>query len=298
MIRSTAALGALLLLCNLNSAAIVVGSDSAIWTPVSYSNNVETDYSGDTQANSVDLDIVGNASHPGFYTLFDNGGTTSVLTDGEVGFRLRMAGDQGQPTFGGQAWIGMDVDADGALDLFIGADKDFLSIHDAGTGANNSPSTTTIEAAPVWSQAVSQVNFLWTAVSPELDSNATSFDIDGATKPEPDFFLSFVVPFSELVDAVTTLTGVTTFDDTSPLAYIAATASQANSLNSDLNGVDGQVNSTITWTDLDGITPTVSVTGEPYSNVPEPATTALAAGILALLILMLRRPRKNRIVRA
>ena len=270
-------------------AQINVTSPTTEWTTILYPGTF-SDYPLDVQATSIDLDIVGDGDNPGFYSRFDNGGTDTLGTDGWLGFRLRLAGDQSPLGFSGQAWVGADVDGNGSLDIFIGTNASTISIHDAGTGANTSPSTTSIESTAVWSTAATADLYDWSPVSVSLDPPITHFDIDNDNKPDTDHFLTFVVPFAELVAAVETLTGLTAFNDASSLAYVAATASQGQTLNSDLNAVDGGVNSSISWTDLGGITPTLGVDGEPYA-VPEPSLAALLLGLASLGIFVVRKRR-------
>ena len=83
---------------------------------------------------------------------------------------------------------------------------------------------------------------------------------------DTDQFLSFSVPFSDVVTQLS-LRGIT-IDEKSPLTYIMATATQDNSLNQDLNGVNGSINSGLTWKDLGVETELLTSTG----TIPEPST--------------------------
>jgi hypothetical protein len=259
--------------------AIPVLSPTDEWNGIVYPG-VTSDYPSDTQAVSLDLDLVGDVDHAAFYTRFDDNATPLITNDGELGYRLRMAGNQSPATFSGQAWIGADVNNDGALDLFVGANSGTLSINFAGPDTNTSPNSTSIDSTPFWSTPVSGSNFNWSEVNSTIDPDGTNFDIDNGGISEPDYFLTFIIPFSQFAGAVNSLSLGFTFDDTSPVAYIAATATQGQTLNADLNGVDG-TSSNLTWTDLDAISPEIFVDGEPV--IPEPGTTvlffALASGI-------------------
>ena len=222
MSRLLPALMAVLSLTCSAFATIPILSPTVEWNPITYPG-VTSDYPSDTQASSLDLDLVGDATHAAFYTRFDDNGTPLITNDGELGYRLRLAGNKPPATFGGQAWIGADVNSDGALDLFVGANKDTVSIHFAGTGSNTSPNTTSIESTPFWSASVSASNFNWTEITTTLDPDGTNLDIDAGG--ETDYFLTFIVPFSQFVGAVNALSLGITFDDTSPVAYVAATGS-------------------------------------------------------------------------
>jgi hypothetical protein len=295
MKQQAAAWGVIFLVFNIHYGSIPIASPTNLWRAIVYPGTT-SDFATDEQAKSIDRDLVGDADHAAFYTIFDDNGTGADPVDGEIAFRLRMAGDQPPPGFGGQMWIGADVDNNGSLDIFIGANNAEVSIHAAGTDLNISPNTTSIEATPFWSApAVPGDNYLWTEVTPVLDPDATNFDIDATKNGTTDYFLTFKLSFNAFVVAVNALTPVTDFDDTSPLAYVAATASQGQTLNADLNGVDGGVNSPLTWTDLDALSPQITVDGDIF-NAPEPAATGLAiacAGLLA--VLYTRRRRASRI---
>lgn len=284
-------LWATLCVVKVNYAMIPVLSSSEDWAAVPYPNT-QSDFYEDEQAKSVDRDIIGDEANPAFYTRFDDGGTADNLTDGEIAFRLRMAGDKPPEGFGGQAWIGADIDLDGTLDFFIGANDSFISIHAAGGDLNNSPSTTSIDSNPLWSIPTSNFNFSWTAVTAELDPTASSFNLDGGKKKGgEDFFLTFTLPFQEVVNAVETLTGVAFLDENSAIAYVAATASQGNTLNSDINGVNGGVKSSLTWGELGAISPALRMDGSLYSSVPEPRLAAIMASLSALIFVVHRRRR-------
>src|SRR5262245_21568132 len=126
---------------------VPVSGPTTGWLAVGYPTPAP-DYSDDQQGNgqNFEADIVGNASNPAFYTAFDDAGT-SALTDGMLGFRVRLGTDTGAAGFSRVAAVGIDANFDDALDLFVVVDKSGsgnpIRILNPGTGANNSPATTT-----------------------------------------------------------------------------------------------------------------------------------------------------------
>jgi hypothetical protein len=154
-----------------------------------------------------------------------------------------------------------------------------VGIWRAGTGANVSPSTTTIVTPPMFSYALSSANYSWAPVNAAIDPSAQTFDVDNGGRT--DRFLSFVVPFADLVSGMATV-GVGNFNQDTIVTYVAATATQANSLNQDVNGVNGGVNSSSTWEALGAFSTPHSSS---LTQVPEPASLmliTLAAGAWAI----------------
>lgn len=257
-----------------------IASPTTTWTPVLYANN-NPDPSKDQQTGSAEGDIVGNALNPSVYTTFGNAGTPS-LTDGTLAFRIRIGADMSPGGFKTALFVGIDGNSDGALDLFLGINNsgaaNTIGIWDPGSGLNVSPSTTTLVSTPLVSYAMTAANYSWTQVTATNDPKATSFDLDAGGPTEPDFFLSYSIPFADIV-AQLAANGIVGFNENSTMSYVVATATQANSLNQDLNGVAGSVNSSLTWSQL-GV----------QSNAMTPAGVAVvpemesAFGIIGLLV--------------
>ncbi|MEO6035606.1 MAG: hypothetical protein ABIQ35_10155, partial [Verrucomicrobiota bacterium] len=103
---------------------ILPNSSTTNWSPLLYPPNspVTPDPASDQQGGSKEGDIVGSSTIPSFYTRFYNGGTPT-LTDGQIAFRLRLAEDKNPPGFSGFAFIGIDGNSDGKLDLFVGVNN-------------------------------------------------------------------------------------------------------------------------------------------------------------------------------
>ena len=261
------------------ASTVDVNSATTYWTAINYGSN-NPDPSSDQQTGSEEGDIVGNAAHPAAYTAFGDAGTPST-TDGTLAFRMRVGADASPAGFKSAMFVGVDANNDGKLDLFIGVNNsgnaNTLALYSPGTGLNNSPSTTTISSALV-SYTETSSNYAFAPVTLTLDPTVgTATDIDG--KGDNDQFLSFSVPFSDVV-AQLGLKGITITQD-SPLSYVIATATQANSLNQDLNGVNGGVNSSATFASL-GIAST-PMTGSGIL-VPEPgAWIGITLGGLSIL---------------
>src|SRR5206468_1575246 len=116
------------------------------------------------------------------------------------------------------------------------------------------------------------------------DPFATSLDLDGGGKT--DQFLSFVVPFGEVAGELA-MHGITGFTKDTPMRLVAATATQDNSLNQDLNGVAGGINSASTWDSLGVFTLTYSSSGT--APAPEPPSSVFCLAGLALFILLRRK---------
>lgn len=253
-----------------------VVSPSDMWTAVGYSGPNQQDYFNDQQTGNGDADIVGNGQNPAFYVNFDDLGTPS-LNDGIWYGRVRLGSDRPRAgTFDNNLFVGIDGNADGALDLFIGVhnqgSNNQLAIWDPGSGANVSPSTTSILSPPVWSTSQNGSNYNFSPVDGVIDPFATSFDLDGDGRN--DWFLSFAIDFSQLAAQMQSVAGIS-IDQTSQVSYVLATANNDNSLNQDLNGANGQVGSSLTWQQLGVLSNTMAI----GATIPEPVSCVLPVGI-------------------
>jgi len=275
------------------AAPVSPSAPTGDWTGVSYPTLVP-DYSDDQQTGITEADIVGNATDAAVYTAFDDGGTPS-LTDGNLAFRVRLGDDKNPPGFEHFFAIGIDADADGALDLFLGVNNtgqaDTIGIFDTGTGLNISPDTTSIVATPLQSYAELTSNYDFAAVSAVNDPTASSYDIDA--DGNNDYFLSFVIPFQDIVNELVAKgiaegnTTLQNFDQDSEFQLVAGTSTQANALNQDLGGPDGGTTSTETWAALGAMSTLISATD--LLLIPEPDTGSLFGLGLVLLATAKRR---------
>ncbi len=267
-----------------------ITSPTTTWTAVLYANN-NPDPSRDQQTGSAEGDIVGNAANPSVYTTFGNAGTPS-LTDGTLAFRVRLGADDNPAGFKAALFVGLDANTDGVLDLFLGVNNsgaaNMIGIWNPGAGLNVSPSTTTMVSTPLVSYTLTAANYSWMAVTGVNDPTATSFDLDASG---PDFFLSYSIPFSDIV-AQLAAKGITGFNENSSMTYVVATATQANSLNQDLNGVAGGVNSSLTWAQLGVQSNTMTPAG--IAVVPEVNSVLGIAGLLVAIAAHQRFKRRRR----
>jgi hypothetical protein len=272
-----------LLLClgsSASAATIVPSSSTTSWTPINYPSLLPDTY--DDQATGIpEADIVGSTTDPAFYYRFDDAGTVST-TDGAIAFRVRIGADKPPSGYDHFLGVGLDANLDGALDLFLAVDNsgnpDRVGIFDAGPGANTSPSTTSIVTSALFSYALSASNFHFGAVNATIDPTASSFDLDGDSST--DYFVSFVVPFADVISALSAQ-GIAGFTDTAVMSFVVGSSTQPNALNQDLGGPTGGTTSTQTWGQLGAMSSPLSSSGG--FVVPEPETAPLVSfGLIAL----------------
>jgi len=261
-----------------NGVLVDITSPTTTWTPVLYSNN-NPDPSSDQQTGSAEGDIVGNATHASVYTTFGNADTPS-LTDGTLAFRIRIGADSSPAGFKAALFVGIDGNSDGTLDLFLGVNNsgsaNMIGIWDPGTGLNISPSTTSIVSTPLVSYTQTAANYWWTPVTATNDpTTAGAFDLDASG---PDQFLSFSIPFADVVAQLAT-NGITGFNENSTMSYVISTATQANSLNQDLNGVGKSYDTSASWSTLGVLSNPITPAG--VAVVPELDS---AVGVVGLLV--------------
>ena len=273
-----------------HASVVDVTAPTTSWTPIVYANN-SPDPSNDQQTGSEEGDIVGNAQHPSFYTQFGDAGTLS-LTDGDLAFRIRLGADANPAGFKGALFVGIDANHDGAIDLFVGVDNsgssNTIGIWNPGAGLNISPNTTSIVATPLISYTITASNYHWAAVNTTIDpSVGTATDLDGGG--QNDYFLSFSIPFQDIVVQLAAR-GITV-DQNSVFSYIMATATQANSLNQDLNGVGKTYDGSATWSTLGALSDPFSASGIP--EVPE-VNPCIAAAVFAALAIATHSRRRIR----
>jgi len=269
------------------AAMIDVTGDNTGWTDISYPALATPDAPNDQQTGIAEGDIVGNnTGDPAILTIFDDAGTPA-LDDGYIGFRVRLGEDKPPAGFTAFLGVGLDANLDGAIDLFLGVDNspsgagNKVALFSPGTGANTSPSTTSIVATPLvlWNEndpldAIYD-NYNFSAVT-TIDPLETNTDLDGGKKV--DYYLTFVVPFSDIVTQLG-LIGIV-FDENSSVQYVVGTSTQPNALNQDLGGPTGGTTSALTWDQLGAISLEYSASGSP---VPEPSPVVmLGLGLVAL----------------
>ena len=261
---------------------VMVTNPTTYWSPVAPLG----DLVADRQTGGDEVDLVGNAGTPSFYMAFDGGGTP-LLTDGTLAFRARLAGEQTPAGFSSVLFVGMDADLNGDIDLYLGVgqfgSKGLIEIFGPGSNTNVSPSTTSIAAyKPAQSYTLTASNYNWSPVTLSLDPTAATLDFGGTGGN--DYFLSFAVPFADIVARLATQ-GIAVTEDTS-MRYVMATSMQGNALNADLNGVGKNYDGNATWEDLGGFSDPMA----PGTLVPEPGSAMLLA---AAGVLVMRRRRRR-----
>jgi hypothetical protein len=148
-------------------AAILLNSPTTDWYAIEYLGG-RSDYVNDEQTGINESDLVGSAVgvspvQTAFYFRYDG-------PSNQVGFRVRVDGDSNPPGYTGAIWVGFLFDANDSIDLFAGyinkGAANRVGFYNPGTGANVSPSTTTIDTgSPIYSEAAGDSNLLWTAVT-------------------------------------------------------------------------------------------------------------------------------------
>ncbi len=258
--------------------AIDLTGSTANWDIVLKGNKF--DYSDDQQAPAADLDLVGSKDDALLYIKFDekNAGTD----DDELGFRVRLNGSDAANSSAftsGFVFLGVDSDLDGALEFFISVSKknnSGIEVWSPGTGANTSPSTTSItDGVEILSEdSFDATNFSFIPVDGTTDPNATFNDLNtntnvtlgNGTYDEVDHFLSFKFSFATLVSKLADK-GITITKDTS-LQFTLATSTQSNAFNSDIGGYSKTDDTSITYKDKGAFSTVTS-----FSNMPPEITS-------------------------
>jgi len=289
-----------------SEAVIAVSSPSSEWTAVIYQGDADPTGDQQTAGAGNEADIVGDATSAALYKIYDGV---------NFGLRLRLGGeDNANQGYQSAAIIGLDVTQDGILDYYIAAsidgvgaanDKLDIGIY-AFPGGAISPSTTTLASpsADLFGYEQSSANFSWSAVStidpgltPYLNGSGDLIDpynVDGTLDkgdPIPDFFITFVVPFSDMVTAFGN-----GFGEETPISFVAITSQNLNQTNNDFNGIDDSPESLGTpyGGDPDGSgggAGSLPYTVESESPVPESAAYALLLGLATLGCAASRRRR-------
>ena len=281
------------------TTAMSLTAPTTVWRPVLYGPS--SDYSNDTQAKAPDLDLVGNANNPVLYSYYDDGGTSAADTDDNLYFRVRLGGSKSSSSSvftSGYVFLGVDVNNDGKIDFFISItrrtnNEQRISVWSAGSGLNVSPSTTSLTGElPIVNLATSPSFYDFSSVTTTNDPATNDVDLNTpttlGTTPIADLtindqFLSFKIPFNNSTPATDSLKealaakGIAITKNT-PLRIILATSTQSNSLNSDLNGYNGGVKSSITYINQGAFSPPMS-----FSN-SFPVITSNGGGSTAQVI--------------
>jgi hypothetical protein len=246
-----------------------MNSPTTAWTAIGYPSTVP-DFSNDQNTGQDEDDIIGNSTHPAFYIAFDDAGTL-LLTDGVLGFRVRLGAETNPAGYGHSLVIGIDGDLDGALDVFALVDNtgaDEIAIYEASGGANTSPGTTGITNTGT-SYGETASNYDWSPVTVTIDPSATLFDLDA--DGNTDRFLSFAVPFQDLVNRLAAV-GIAGVDQDTPIRYVIGTSTNGSSFNQDIGGPNDAIDSPSSWTTLGAM----SLASAPAASlVPEPGTGLL-----------------------
>jgi len=281
--------------------AVSVG-DASGWNGwITGAGSIMADTKGDQQTGQSTDDFVGDAT---YYAFQQKSGTISGVDS--ILFRARFDTFAGTDKWGngGNFGVGMDLDGSGSIDVIVMYTEGAGNVNNRsrtlnfglpGTGANNSPSTTTW-TFPTQTAINLTVNSTYSLVA------ATDFAGFNGTQ---DAWLTFGVSFQNLSNGIhllyptgpfsgdyATQTGYNIGYDTK-VSFIAFTSQSANSLNQDLLGAGvGGTTSATSFADLGALTPPLETSG----RIPEPATY-LQVGMFGLLAAMMARRRWKKGVR-
>lgn len=293
---------ALVLMAWANLAAqVTVTSTSSSYTGWQVSGAGMFDAQGDQQTGVPSADFVGFAAGTTGLNATPTADVYGAMLGADASnmyFRFRLLDQNGNKIYMGSVIsVGINIQgltAAGSPTIFVTASSTnsaaTLFFQSPGTGANNSPSTTTLSnftGNPYSSTAplalTSGTNFSYAAAT-TIDGAGSNFYNPGTpAKTYNNYFLTFAVSYADLQTAVRALTGnsTVTIGASTVMSFLAVTAQTSNSLNQDIYGTSVQASNTLTttWTALGAFSDPLFANG---SRIPEPATV-VQAGMFALV---------------
>ncbi len=266
------------LLAPSEARALAIAGPTSEWSGIIYPG-LTPDPGDDHSTGQPEADLVGDNTFAALFNQYDAGALPST-SDDMLAFRLRLGTEKNPAGYSHVALVGMDADLDGSVDMFIvlnHSGQDSITLYTVGTGANTSPNTTdTVATAYTYTETA--LNFDWSAVSVVNCSECTALDLDLDLDGENDFFLSFAVPFDDIV-AVLALDGITGVTPSTLVSYVIGTSVNPNAYNQDLGGVFGDPPTPGTlWSDMGALSVPAGI-----NPVPEPGTAMLLSFGLGLI---------------
>jgi len=270
----TAVLTALVvpLLASSEARALAIAGPTGEWSGIVYPG-LTPDPGNDHQTGQPEADIVGDPTFAAFFTQYDAGALAST-SDDVVAYRMRLGSQENPAGYSHVALVGMDADLDGSMDMYVvlsNSGQDSITLYTVGSGSNTSPNTTDTVATS-YSYTETALNYDWSAVSVVNCSECSALDLDLDQDAANDYFLSFAVPFDDIV-AVLALDGITGVTPSTAVSYVIGTSVNPNAYNQDLGGVNGDPPTPATlWSDMDALSVPSGINPAP---VPEPSTAML-----------------------
>ncbi|CAA6679112.1 MULTISPECIES: PEP-CTERM sorting domain-containing protein [unclassified Lentimonas] len=288
--------------------ALELNDSTDNWTALDFVG--QSDYYSDEKANKAGGDFVGNPDNTqsGFYKRYDFGDIENDPDDiASIAFRVRL--DTAPTT---KIYIGFDVAGDsgevgpnGRIDFYIQLDSGKGTVEDinfftAGTDGNLSPSTSSFAYHSTYISDTDPNVDNYANISPVVlggnegyDGLDASNDLDGV-KNNVDYFVSFQVDMVSLNAAYQSMYGYNqTLDEDSAMMLVLGSATNDNSFNGDVAGINGTAGADLIWTDPNGVgAPIDTASGTlPASPVPEPSSYALIFGVFVGSLVFFRRRR-------
>jgi hypothetical protein len=178
--------------------------------------------------------------------------------------------------FSGSVELGLDLTGNGSLNLIMKvSDKTGdITFATPGTGANNSPSTTSwgnFNSTGVIALTASNYNYA------AVPSGTTSY---GAST---NAYVTFAISYTNLQAAIRAYAGTAfssfVVNDFTALSFVAFTSTQGNAINQDLFGTNGNTSSSSTFASLGAGTSLIRPGGGP---IPEPAAFYQLGGFIGV----------------
>jgi hypothetical protein len=257
------------ILAPISAGALTINGPTSEWDALVYVG-LTPDPVDDHQTGQPEADLVGDVNFAALYTQYDPGALPGTGDD-LLAFRLRLGSEESPTGFSHVGLVGMDADLDGSVDVFIALNnsgQDAIELYTTGNKANISPNTTSTKST-TYSYTETAANYDWSQVSfGNCSECAVAADLD-LDSDGNDFFLSFAVPFDDIV-AVIEMDGIFGTTPSTQVSYVIGTSVNANAYNQDLGGVDGDPVSSATWDTLGAISVQSGI-----NPVPEPGSALL-----------------------
>jgi hypothetical protein len=258
--------------CGATKTAAMSVTDTTGWNAwYTASGTLITDPLADQQTGQGQDDYVGSFKQQAGYLASDP-------TNQYIMWQTQMS-KYDSKGFNGHIELGMDFNNDGAVDLvMMMTDKngvETITFATPGTGANNSPSTTT------WGNFGGSIT---------LSSSTYNYSMvpstDTSYGTNPNSYVTFAISYANLQAAIRAYAGSAysgfVVNDYTAISFIAFTSTQGNAINQDLFGTSGNTSSSSTFASLGAGTDFIRPGGGP---VPELASVYQLGGLLGMGLL-------------